>query len=98
MTSKPNSSRDPLRPIPADEELDAELATHFDLLVERFTEQGMTTPEARRAARERFGDPSHIREQCAPLAGELERRTRLNGLLGDLQQDVAFAVLTLRRP
>lgn len=42
-------------------DLDAEITAHFELLVDRYVEQGMTPEAARRKARLQFGTPDQAK-------------------------------------
>src|SRR4051812_7757648 len=46
-----------------DDEFDAEIASHLDLLTHGYVRRGVAPGEARRQAILRFGGPMHIREQ-----------------------------------
>jgi putative ABC transport system permease protein len=66
----------------ADQEFDAELQTHLELLAERFVRQGMTPEEARDAARRQFGGVTQTRET---------QRQRRGLPLDSLARDVRYA-------
>jgi putative ABC transport system permease protein len=73
---------------PANEqELDAELRFHFDLLVEQNTAQGMTPEAARRAARITVGGMEQIKDEC--------RDARLGHTFETLLQDLHYGLRTL---
>jgi len=78
----------------ADEELNAFLAERIDDLVAL----GLSPEEARREALRRLG--ASFDDAAASLhtsAMARERRMRLRGMLGDLRQDLRYALRTLRR-
>jgi predicted permease len=52
----------------------------------------MSPDEARRAAEERFGELSHVRDECVDILTEDRRTQRRRDLVEDLMQDLRFAV------
>ncbi len=77
-----------LRPESAEEEIDEEMAQHFELLVERLLRSGMSPLEARAEASRRFGDLDAYRSETRAIARKARirtaRRERLQTWLGDL--------------
>lgn len=80
-----------------DAEIREELEHYLELRAEELEAQGLTPEEARREAREKFGDAEKI-------AGELRREARRRRIqrgrrttMGGLKQDLAYAVRTFRR-
>jgi putative ABC transport system permease protein len=72
-----------------EDELDEELRSSFDLVVDRFVAQGMSLPEARRAAQIEFEGMEHVKENVRDqMAG--------SGLSAFLQ-DVRYGWRALRR-
>lgn len=74
---------------PLDRELDAELASHFELAVDENIARGMTPDEARRQALIRFGGVQQAREQ--------QREARGLPWLEMLMQDLRYTLPVLRR-
>jgi predicted permease len=72
-----------------DDDLDAEVRTHLELLAEEYQRRGMTSEAARRAARRDFGG--------VELTKEIYRDRRGLPWLEVLWQDVAYAGRQLRR-
>src|SRR3569833_3983949 len=75
-----------------------ELRSFFTARVDDLVAQGLSHNEARREALRRLGAP--IDDAAAALhtsAGRRERRMRTRGMIGDLRQDLSYAVRTLRR-
>src|SRR5258708_185478 len=72
-----------------EQELDAEVRGHLDLLVEENIRRGMNTADARNAARREFGGGEQTKE--------VYRRQRGLPLLETLVQDVRFGLRTLRK-
>src|SRR5882757_7054389 len=70
-----------------DGELDAELRTHLDMLIERNIRKGLTLEEARYAARREFGGVEQ--------AKQLYRDRRGIRILDALYQDLRFALRSL---
>lgn len=82
-----------------DENVAAELEHHFDALVARNLEAGMSEDEARRAALQRFGDMDRIREETRRVDRHLERREATSEHLADAARGVRYAIRRLlRRP
>jgi predicted permease len=72
-----------------DKDLDAELASHLQLLTEENIRRGLTAEEARRAARREFGGVEQTREAY--------REQRGLPLFDALTQDLRFAARMLRK-
>ena len=66
-----------------DADLDEEVRAYFDVLVERFEAQGLTTKEARRAARLHFEGPEQVKQKV--------RETRMGASLETALQDLHYA-------
>ncbi len=73
----------------ADRELDQEIETHLRLLTVRYVCQGMTEPEAARAARRHFGNVT--------LLQEAHRDVRGIRLIETLLQDLRYGLRILRK-
>jgi putative ABC transport system permease protein len=82
----------PFIPGSADSEVDSELRFHLEQRVQANIAAGMTPEEARRAAEERFGDVKGVRDECARLLTEDRKTQRRRDWLGDVRQDMRFAV------
>jgi predicted permease len=72
----------------ADRELDAEVQSHLDMLVQRFRSQGMSEEEARHAARRQFGGVAQLKEDLRDRRGLPH--------LEILWRDVRYALRQLR--
>lgn len=72
-----------------DHDLDDELATHLDLLIEENMRRGLSPAEARREARLRLGNITSLREQ--------HRETRGLPFIDTLFQDLRYTFRILRR-
>jgi predicted permease len=79
------------------EEVDDELAFHVEMRIRQYLAEGMTLDEARAAAIGRFGDIDEVRATCRRLGREREETTMWKEAMGDLAQDVRFALRQLRR-
>jgi len=73
----------------ADTSLSEEMQFHFDALVERNLERGMSPADARRAARMEFGSMAE--------ASQSAYESRGTALLDDLMQDIRYGIRSLRR-
>jgi len=72
-----------------DDEFDAEIQEHLQLLADRFQAQGMAREEAAAAARRQFGN--------ATLLQEDHRELQTFPLIESLWQDLGFAIRVLRK-
>jgi predicted permease len=88
--------RDPLAP-PVDQEVDEELRNHLELRERDLQASGMAPDAARRAAQRRFGDLDAVRRDCRKLANGRERDKRRREWLGELRQDLGFALRQMLR-
>ena len=75
-----------------DDEVDTELRFHVEMLTQRYVEQGMAPADARAMALRKFGDIERVTHTCRAIGEDRERRMRWTEWLGDLQQDIGFAV------
>ena len=73
-------------------EVDSELAFHIEERVKANIRAGMSPEEARRAAEERFGDLTNVREECVDILTEDRKTQRRRDLIEDLSQDFRFAL------
>src|SRR5436190_15705218 len=65
-------------------DMDVEMRVHLDMLADEYQQSGMPRDEAQRKARLRFGNVSQIKDRSRDIRGA--------GLLGDLVQDLRYAV------
>jgi len=70
-------------------DLDAELRAYFDLLVDRYREQGLPPEQAERAARMEFEGFEQVKEQV--------REVHMGFMVDSLLQDVRYAWRALRK-
>jgi putative ABC transport system permease protein len=78
-------------------EVDDELSFHIEMRARKLIAQGVAPEEARRRARERFGDVDRVRGPCIAMDLERERAMNRATLLADLRQDLAYGWRMLRR-
>jgi predicted permease len=78
-------------------DVDDEIAFHLETRIDRLVESGLTPTDARREALRQFGNVATIRLGMLELSTQREAAARRASLLGDLQQDLAYGVRTLRR-
>ncbi|MFN2566452.1 MAG: ADOP family duplicated permease [Gemmatimonadaceae bacterium] len=76
-------------------DVDEELAFHVAMRVEEFKRGGMTAEEAEEAAMKRFGDLSHVRDECHELGRRRAARRRRAVRIDALRQDTRFALRTI---
>ena len=72
-----------------EDELDDEVQAYFEVLTDRYREQGLSSEEARRAARVKFEKPEQVKEKV--------REVRTGALLDALLKDVRYAFRMIRR-
>ena len=72
-----------------DDDFDAEVAAHLDLLAEEYVRRGMPRGEARRAARVRFGGPLQLKER--------HRDDRGVPFVEATLQDIRYGLRAMRR-
>jgi len=82
---------------PVGEEVDAELAFHLEMTTRQLMERGMTRSQARAEAERRFGDLQSVNAECRRYGTERDQKARRAEYLGELRNDVAFAVRQLAR-
>jgi predicted permease len=70
-------------------DLDSEVETCFEMLVERHTARGLSIEEARRAVRLEFGGPEQVKENV--------RDVRIGAAIETTFQDLCYAFRTLRK-
>ena len=78
-------------------EVDDELAFHLEMRARQLMASGLSDTEAHVEARRAFGDLDRVRLAC--ITHDQERMTTMSraSLFGELRQDVAYALRTLRR-
>ncbi|NOT08046.1 MAG: ABC transporter permease, partial [Gemmatimonadales bacterium] len=79
------------------DEIDAELAFHFDTEIERLVGQGHSKDDAERLTRRRFGDLRRTRAALARIDRGRRMKERRISWFEDLRQDLAYAVRGFRR-
>lgn len=77
-------------------DVDDELSLYLELRERELIEAGLSPEEARRQARQAFGDPAAIAAQVRRLSRGRVRRWRLDDLAHSVVQDVRFALRGLR--
>jgi putative ABC transport system permease protein len=79
------------------EEVDEELAFHYEQRVAEYMAGGMDEATARSAARARLGDLESVRADCTTQLAAEHRAETLRLWLGDVVQDTKFALRSARR-
>ena len=72
-----------------EEDLDAEIQAHFEILIERYVAKGSSLEEARRAARLEFGGREHVKQTV--------REARVGASIEASLRDVRYAWRVLRK-
>ncbi|MEJ2204464.1 MAG: ABC transporter permease [Gemmatimonadota bacterium] len=79
------------------EEGDEELGFHLEMRMRDYMEDGMSRDEARQAAEKRMGDMAEVRRAMTHVAQAESRRERRREWIGEIRQDLRYAVRTLLR-
>jgi len=80
-----------------DEEVDEEIAFHIEMRTRELVERGMDPHAAREVVLTRVGDLRRLKRTCVDLGKKRERDMRITLWLGELRDDVMFALRQLRR-
>ncbi len=78
-------------------EVDDELAFHLEMRTQRLIAAGMSPDAASAEALRQFGDIDSVRQDCVIMDEQRERATQRSFVMSELQQDVVYALRTLRR-
>ena len=79
-----------------DADIDDELRYHLELRTADFVARGMSPEDARRAARQSFGDPTEIARELRVHDLAQLRRDRRADMFHDMMQDVRYGLRQLR--
>ena len=74
-----------------------EIAFHLAMREEKLRATGLSAEEARRRARERFGNADAVADRCVSIDLEIIRDERREDVVSSLWQDVRYAIRALRR-
>jgi putative ABC transport system permease protein len=101
MRGIPNGIRRALR-LPSsaerlEHELDDEVRFHLDMRVRELVALGMSEPDARARALERFGDTEELREYCQSIEVPHMQRLKIQEWWSGLMQDLRYAFRQVRR-
>jgi predicted permease len=77
-------------------DVDEELRFHLDMRVDEFRALGMSADAARNEAERQFGDVEEARRYIAGVDRATEAAYRRTEFMGDLRQDIVYAVRKLR--
>src|SRR5687768_6104165 len=80
-----------------DGDVDDELRFHLEMRQRDYEARGMTPEEARRAARERFGDVERVEHQLLEHDHRRERGRNRRERMSDFTQDLRYGMRGLRR-
>jgi predicted permease len=80
-----------------DADVDDELRFHVEMRTQELIGRGVPKADARQQARELFGDPSTVRDECQTINRRLSRRAGRQNMFNGLWSDVRFATRTLLR-
>src|SRR5262245_21681981 len=79
------------------QEVDSELAFHVEARVQEYIDRGMSPESARRAATDRLGDLTRVREECAEMLKQERRANDRRVALSLSWLDVKLGVRMIRR-
>lgn len=77
-------------------DVEAELEHHLDLVAEELESRGRSPEQARREARERFGNLGDARREMIRDDRRFERRLRLRSTLRSVREDIGYALRQFR--
>ena len=77
--------------------VDDELAFHLAMREEKLRRLGVPADVVPAQARERFGDPDRVRDECITIDEQYAREVRLMEWLESVWSDFRYALRTLRR-
>jgi predicted permease len=80
---------------PVDNEVAEETEFHLEMRTQEYIARGLDPAAARDAALRRFGDLEHVRAACREIGRRRDTEMRRREILGELRQDVTFAVRQL---
>lgn len=78
-------------------DVDDEISFHVEMRVAEYVRRGMSPGEARREALERFGEVAPVRDALVDHDRHQVNREQRREFFGDLFQDIAFGLRSLRR-
>jgi predicted permease len=78
-------------------DVDDEIAFHIAMREEQLRRGGLSGDDARDAARRRFGDMEHVRQECVEIDRGRARRERATEFMEGVMQDIVFALRGFRR-
>jgi putative ABC transport system permease protein len=83
--------------VPIDREVDEEIAFHIEMRARELIERGVDPNEARAIVLARVGDVRRLKRTCVDLGRKRDREMRITQFLGELRDDVKFALRQLKR-
>jgi len=83
--------------VPVDREVDEEIAFHVEMRMRELVERGVDPRAAREIVLARVGDVTRLKRTCVDLGRRRDREMRLTQWLGEVRDDVRFALRQLRR-
>src|SRR5262245_55141779 len=83
--------------VPLDQEVDEEIAFHIEMRTRELIDHGVDPKAAREIVIARVGDVSRLKRTCVDLGRKRDREMRLTQWLGEVRDDVRFAIGQLRR-
>ncbi|HEY1302357.1 MAG TPA: ABC transporter permease [Vicinamibacterales bacterium] len=82
--------------VPLDQEVDEEIGFHVEMRTRELVERGADPKEARAIVLARVGDVGRLKRTCVDLGKRRDRQMRVTRWLGELRDDVAYALRQLR--
>ena len=78
-------------------DVDAEIAFHIAMREERLRREGLSSARAHGVARERFGDPARVRDECLTIDRRYTREVRMMEWIESVAADLRYAFRAMRR-
>src|SRR4029079_17212583 len=83
--------------VPIDREVDEEIAFHIEMRAGELIERGVDPKDARAIVLARVVDVRRLKRTCVDLGRKRDREMRITQFLGELRDDVKFALRQLKR-
>ncbi|HEY7186353.1 MAG TPA: ABC transporter permease [Vicinamibacterales bacterium] len=83
--------------VPLDQEVDEEIGFHIEMRTRELVERGVDPKTAREIVLARVGDTRRLTRTCIDLGRKRDREMAVTQFLGELRDDVKFALRQLRK-
>jgi putative ABC transport system permease protein len=82
--------------VPVEQEIDEEISLHVELRTRELIDRGVDPGTARELALSRFGNVADLKRTCIDLGKKRDRDMRVTQWIGEVHDDVTFAVRQLK--